>query len=341
MSAVSSGKKIAADDAPVLSVGALSASDPSVYEQIVQPWELFNTPIERGDFGYRIRYLQTPVITLYEEQFDLSCRVRGLSPPGVLIFSVPLRVGSHSTCWKAPWYRPGFPAMLPGGVDATIDTGQIHLIVLVKLSLMRSHLPVELSDCLEQAARDHLLPAASIEVERFGRWLLALLEETNRRPQLFQYPTAVRSMEEDLIYRLANAVHLPPVHSTGNNTSGHCPGLDRALEHLRAADLPSLTIPQLSEAACVSMRTLENAFRKAFELTPLGFLRLQRFHTACRKLTGASPGQTTVAHVAYENGFYHLGRFSADYRRLFGELPSTTLLQQYRNPGSKLFPLTA
>jgi AraC-like DNA-binding protein len=63
---------------------------------------------------------------------------------------------------------------------------------------------------------------------------------------------------------------------------------------------------------------------------------LQRFHATRQQLTVASPGQTTVTQVAYDNGFYHLGRFSADYRRLFGELPSKTLLQQYRNPGSKL-----
>ncbi|UCG61547.1 MAG: helix-turn-helix domain-containing protein [Candidatus Zixiibacteriota bacterium] len=34
---------------------------------------------------------------------------------------------------------------------------------------------------------------------------------------------------------------------------------------------------------------------------------------------------TTIADVANHWGFWHMGQFSADYRRLFGELPLETL----------------
>ena len=129
----------------------------------------------------------------------MRCRVRGLSPPGVLAFTVPIRLGIHSTCWDTPWCQSGFSATLPGGTDATLDAGQVHLIVLVNLSLLGSHLPVEFATSLEQAASDHLLPAALTDVQRFGQWLLALLEnKTNWQPRLDQYPAAVRSLEEDL-----------------------------------------------------------------------------------------------------------------------------------------------
>jgi AraC-like DNA-binding protein len=341
MSAVNDDLEVAESDTPVCAVGELSASDPAIHEQIIRPWALLTTPIKRGNFGFRMRYLKTPAITLYHSQFDLGCRMRGLSPPDIFTFSVPLRMGSHSSYWNVPWCRSGIPAMLPGGLDMTISAGHMHLVVLVKLSFMRSHLPAELVNSLSQAAGDHLLPAMSVEIEHLGRWLYALIDETNRQPQLLQHPAVVRSMEEDLIYRLANVVHLPPVHATGNNSPGRHTGLDRALEHLRAADLSSLTIPQLSGAAGVSLRSLEYAFRKTFQLTPIGFIRLQRFHAARQKLTAASPRQTTVAHVACNNGFYHLGRFSADYRRLFGELPSKTLLQQYSYTGKEMSPLLA
>ena len=341
MSAVNDDRAVAERDTPVCSIGELSASDPAIHEQIIRPWELLTTHIERGNFGFRMRYLQTPAITLYHSQFDLGCRMRGLSPPDTFTFTVPLRLGPHLSYWNASWCRSGIPATLPGGLDMTISAGHIHLVVLVKLSFMRSHLPAELVNSLYQAAGDHLLPATSVEIEHFGRWLYALIDETNHQPQLLQHPAVVRSMEEDLIYRLANVVHLPPVHTTGNNSPGRHTGLDRALEHLRAPDLSSLTIPQLSEAAGVSLKKLEYDFRKAFELTPIGFIRLQRFHAARQQLTGASPRQTTVTQVAYENGFYHPGRFSADYRRLFGELPSKTLLQQCSYTGNEMSPLLA
>jgi AraC family ethanolamine operon transcriptional activator len=49
-----------------------------------------------------------------------------------------------------------------------------------------------------------------------------------------------------------------------------------------------------------------------------------------RRLQGARAefksgvGLGSVKTVAFNWGFWHLGRFSAEYRRIFGELPSET-----------------
>jgi len=79
MEATNSENLVAGRDTRVCAVGELSASDPSVYEQIVQPFELLNTPISSDDFAYRIRHFHTSAITLYSEKLDSSCRLRGLS----------------------------------------------------------------------------------------------------------------------------------------------------------------------------------------------------------------------------------------------------------------------
>lgn len=46
---------------------------------------------------------------------------------------------------------------------------------------------------------------------------------------------------------------------------------------------------------------------------------------AHRKLLRCDATETTVTEVATEHGFWELGRFSCDYRALFGETPSATL----------------
>jgi transcriptional regulator GlxA family with amidase domain len=47
-------------------------------------------------------------------------------------------------------------------------------------------------------------------------------------------------------------------------------------------------------------------------------------------LLNSSPLQTTVAEVAMQWSFWHLGRFSSSYYSLFKELPSETLKRASR-----------
>ena len=58
---------------------------------------------------------------------------------------------------------------------------------------------------------------------------------------------------------------------------------------------------------------------------PIHYLWLRRMHLAHRALLCADPASATVTSIATEYGFWELGRFSVEYRTLFGEAPSTSL----------------
>ena len=91
----------------------------------------------------------------------------------------------------------------------------------------------------------------------------------------------------------------------------------RAESHLCLADL--CTAGQISE------RTLHNLFRKEFGLTPKAYVKGQRLFRVHRELWHASSSGTSVSEIASYWGFWHMGQFAADYRKMFGELPSETL----------------
>jgi AraC-like DNA-binding protein len=57
-----------------------------------------------------------------------------------------------------------------------------------------------------------------------------------------------------------------------------------------------------------------------------GFLR--RMHLARLALMQADPAVATVTQIATDVGFWELGRFSVQYKWLFGESPSATLKHQ-------------
>ena len=71
-------------------------------------------------------------------------------------------------------------------------------------------------------------------------------------------------------------------------------------------------------------RALERAFLTVNGVTPKRFLTQMRLSKARRMLLRPTRG-VTVTSVAGDCGIGHLGRFSLEYRRMFGEKPSKTL----------------
>ena len=98
----------------------------------------------------------------------------------------------------------------------------------------------------------------------------------------------------------------------------------RAEEFLEAHVLEPVTIDRVVAECGCSRRALFDAFRRSRGYTPMEFLRNRRLDRARLALQQAPPG-ATVASVAHECGFAHLGRFAGAYRRRFGELPGDTL----------------
>lgn len=94
-----------------------------------------------------------------------------------------------------------------------------------------------------------------------------------------------------------------------------------ALAHI---DAP-LHISALCHTLEVSERTLRKSFHKACGLPPCRHLRMLRLSQARRALSCADAKLVTVTEVATCFGFVELGRFSVEYRKMFGESPSQTL----------------
>ena len=110
------------------------------------------------------------------------------------------------------------------------------------------------------------------------------------------------------------------------------PGFVRRAEEMIAAD-PALPdgLAGLAVQLGVSLRRLQAGFRRYRNSTPIEFVRVQRLAKAREALAGAQPG-TRVTDVALGVGYFHLGRFAAEYKARYGESPSDTLARSRRPP---------
>lgn len=85
-----------------------------------------------------------------------------------------------------------------------------------------------------------------------------------------------------------------------------------------------LQVIDICRATGTSRRALQTSFQDVLGVSPLSYLRLVRLNGARQALLQPARG-LQVKDVVARWGIWHFSRFSAEYRELFGELPSETL----------------
>lgn len=103
--------------------------------------------------------------------------------------------------------------------------------------------------------------------------------------------------------------------------------LQRAMRFIEENAHRPISLPEIAEAAQVTARAVQYAFKRHTAGTPLGYLRRVRIGHAHRELRAASPEAGSVAEIGARWGFSHPGRFAAAYRAVYGFPPSRTLQQ--------------
>ena len=96
-------------------------------------------------------------------------------------------------------------------------------------------------------------------------------------------------------------------------------------DHAARARYQGVTLADLCVASGASERWVRHAFHDCYGMSPTSYLRVIALHEVRHALLHGLPGYDTVGRAASEFGFWHLSRFAAQYRALFGESPSTTL----------------
>ena len=83
-------------------------------------------------------------------------------------------------------------------------------------------------------------------------------------------------------------------------------------------------VADLCRATGLPERTLRYVLVEQYGTSPVRLLRNRRLCQLRRALLEPDPAVGSLSQLAARHGFWHMGTLAADYRRLFGELPSET-----------------
>jgi len=155
----------------------------------------------------------------------------------------------------------------------------------------------------------------------------AAINLAEESPEIISDPDAVRSLEASLTETMIACL------ASGRMQSDTACQRRRSLIIRRLRELEeanrhrTLYLTEVCKAIGISQRTLNDICQDVLGVSPKRYLFLRRLHLVHRELREAVPGRGKITQTATKYGFWELGRFSAAYREVFGQLPLVTLRQ--------------
>ncbi len=288
-------------------------------------WELTYSQVGGGAFSGAVEIACTASLQIIRETWSAPLLVEGTQPrDAVSIALVP--AAPAGVRWLGTEYDPERTLIggLPGHEVHFVGLGPVEIVaVSIDRERFEQHVRARFGEDGVPLARDlnlRAMPGAASCAERahaMDAFRGVLRSGAARRPM------ARHSLEEAILQVLLDGLDLDtaarPVPLTVRWRIAR-----KAEEVLRARldDPPSLT--ELCQLTRAGERTLHAAFRDAYGMAPLRYLRNLRLNAARRRLRRR---EGSVTEIAADLGFFHFARFSEEYRSLFHQLPSETLRQ--------------
>nr|WP_314569587.1 helix-turn-helix domain-containing protein [uncultured Pseudomonas sp.] len=291
--------------ATALRVQAFTTGDVATQCSATPGWVQQYQQMSPGHFAGQIRYLDLQGVEVYEECMNTRVEQHFNAPTGALAFcfdgsdnALYLLNGESRNTWITPEnYREVAVVFGPQFVQRHgLDVAKLEGLFMAPLTCQQNAL--------------------------FTRWLSGTLTRLSTVIDPASRDALSQQLLDDCLFILDNACVC--LDSSSLQRRGEERLLMARIGEW-AADAPDETVNllELAQIACVPLRQLQQGFKTYTGMSPAQWLRLRRLNGARRELLG-SP-DSTVAEVAMNWSFWHLGRFSNSYRALFKELPSETL----------------
>jgi AraC-like DNA-binding protein len=304
--------------------GKTSFSDAAEYVcGISSLWDVNINQIQAASTPFRCRYVTDGRAMVYEEVYGVPASVRGALKGKHICFAISNDIG-RSGCWKGRSLPRNALAYSHGGREADGLWAQFttNIMAILPHEFLSERMRLLSGQELEQVFPPagmyiSLKPAAMVDLVEFFRSVL------NGKP----YPPGTK-----LLTLAADAVIEASIGCDDMGPDGSPAAwyhFRRVVDRIEHDSIPNRLHDLAAELGC-TLRTLESAFRQCAGMTPGSYLRYERLNRVRAALVAHESSDTTVTALAIEHGFTELGRFSRDYNRVFGELPSQTLHRRFR-----------
>lgn len=198
--------------------------------------------------------------------------------------------------------------------------------VAIKCAAMRQVLEEMLQRPMQQPiVFDTRISTSQGAPAAWWRLVKYLLAEMDQARDFFGHISVARDIERALIKGLILSQPNNYSRELVSLSQTRCPEyLLKAKQFIHEHASNEINLDDMEQAAGVSKFKLYEDFKKYFGISPTLYLKRFRLE-AVRQALLEGGGNQNISAVAMRWGFNHLGRFASDYKKLFLEMPSTTV----------------
>lgn len=299
----------------------VSSNDIDEHAAHVSGWHVNYDQMSAGLFQGELSEFKLDWMQVMRDRTNQSLLKKGSAKSGTITFSVPVSYAGNCYCGGHPMQDGNALVAHADDLPQLRTPDQMDLIVVaVEQEILEREL--ELHGITFDSA--HLPKVYQLQGLALPNNLRMILDDLERGVALPGLPDEVwRHQVRDAIMGQILDL-LPSVQPIELTPSARKRTVDRACEYALAHLDEPLSILDMCRTLGASRRKLQYCFQETLGTNPVAYLRALRLNAARRELLkGAS--RVSVQDVAARWGFWHLSRFSSEYREMFGERPSQTL----------------
>ena len=310
------------------SFAAAASDDAHEHARSLQHWKQDYEQLSAGRFSGHIEEVWFGNIQIFRERTNQIVHEAGFPWEGSRTFGIPLEADGEGWYCGEVFDRNSM-LTLKGGDNLDFRTPRLLDIIAVTAdtaALNDYARRIEGRDIEAEIGKQRIIQGSPAKAGELRSFLLTVLNTVKSTPHVLEHAAMRKALEQAVYGSLIAAIGNGNEAARPQHTSqARRQIVDRAREYMRTHIDEPITVADLCAELEVSRRTLQYSFQDVLELNPVSFLRAMRLNGVRRALRKADGVHESVADVAARRGFWHQSHFAADYKAMFGELPSETL----------------
>jgi len=291
-------------------------------------------PVKLSSGKFEGRLLQVPLnddIQCWQLNWNQKVQLLGSLPPGTVSLWIPITAGFRGIWQGFECHSHQVILNVDGKIDYTQIAGeQVACITTNQQHYLGGFGQVHLSFSEKEASKQGILVPDRDRLQILHKHLEEIFALAIANPNLSSRSYLAELIIQNLLPGIIDLTYSATDLSQKSSRSlNRILKFKRAVEFIRANLNQPLTLQILSSEIGISPRSLIYSFREFLGMGPMEYYKSNRLNAVRQCLKTANANTDTVVVIAKRWGFRHMGHFSADYRAMFGELPSETLQRSF------------